>query len=121
MGRGFLTGRYRSSGDLPEGDTRAERFPRFNDENMARNLVLVDRVEELASRKGCTPGQVAIAWVLARGDDVVPIPGTKRVSYLEENLSAASVALDSDDLSWIDEHIGAPVGDRYANMGTVNR
>jgi aryl-alcohol dehydrogenase-like predicted oxidoreductase len=121
LGRGFLTGAYRSVGDLPEGDTRSERFPRFNDENLAANLVLVDRVEELAGRLGCTPGQVALAWVLAQGDDVVPIPGTKRLAYLEENLAAADVTLTGDDLAWIDEHLGQPTGDRYADMGTVNR
>nr|MBA3955649.1 aldo/keto reductase [Acidimicrobiia bacterium] len=120
-GRGFLTGRYRSAGDLPEGDTRSDRFPRFNDDNLAANLALVDRVEELATRLGCTPGQVALAWVSAQGDDVVPIPGTKRMHYLEENLAAADVELSSDDLAWIDEHLGQPAGDRYADMGTVNR
>lgn len=121
LGRGFLTGRYRSAANLDEGDARTQRFPRFQEENLRRNLALVDRVEELAVRRGCTPGQLAIAWVLAQGEDVVPIPGTKRVHYLEENLSAASVELDPDDLAWIDEHIGAPAGDRYADMGTVNR
>ncbi|CAN5831653.1 aldo/keto reductase [soil metagenome] len=121
LGRGFLTGRYRSAGDLPEGDTRSDRFPRFNDDNLAANLALVDRVEELATRLGCTPGQVALAWVSAQGDDVVPIPGTKRMHYLEENLAAADVELSSDDLAWIDEHLGQPAGDRYADMGTVNR
>ncbi|CAN5788452.1 aldo/keto reductase [soil metagenome] len=121
LGRGFLTGRYRSAGDLPEGDTRSDRFPRFNDDNLAANLALVDRVEELATRLGCTPGQVALAWVSAQGDDVVPIPGTKRMHYLEENLAAADVELSSDDLAWIDEHLGQAAGDRYADMGTVNR
>ncbi|MBA2437634.1 MAG: aldo/keto reductase [Acidimicrobiia bacterium] len=121
LGRGFLTGRYRSAGDLPEGDTRSDRFPRFNDDNLAANLALVDRVEELATRLGCTPGQVALAWVSAQGDDVVPIPGTKRMHYLEENLAAADVELTDSDLAWIDEHLGQAAGDRYADMGTVNR
>jgi aryl-alcohol dehydrogenase-like predicted oxidoreductase len=121
LGRGLLTGAYRSAGDLPEGDTRRKRFPRFNDENLASNLALVERVEELAGRLGCSPGQVALAWVLAQGDDVVPIPGTKRLAYLEENLAAADVTLTGDDLAWIDEHLGQPAGDRYADMGTVNR
>ncbi|MGI9118978.1 MAG: aldo/keto reductase [Acidimicrobiales bacterium] len=121
LGRGFLTGKYASAGDLPEGDTRADRFPRFRDENLERNLALVETVRELAHRKGCTPGQVALAWVLAQGDDIVPIPGTKRLSYLEENLGAATVTLSPDDLTWIDEHLGQPVGERYADMGTVNR
>jgi len=121
LGRGFLTGAYRSTADLPDGDSRRERFPRFGDENFDRNLALVDRVSELAGRKGCTPGQVALAWVLAQGDDVVAIPGTKRLAYLEENVAAADVALDSDDLAWIDANIGPASGDRYADMGTVNR
>ncbi len=121
LGRGFLTGAYRSASDLPEGDTRAERFPRFGEANFESNLALVDRVVELAGRKGCKPGQVALAWVLAQGADVVPIPGTKRVAYLEENLAAAEVELDADDLAWLDENIGEAAGDRYADMGTVNR
>ncbi len=121
LGRGLLTGAYRSAGDLPEGDTRRTRFPRFNDENLAANLALVDRVEELAARLGCTPGQVALAWVLAQGDDMVPIPGTKRLAYLEENLAAADVELSGDELAWINEHVGRAAGDRYADMGTVNR
>ncbi len=121
LGRGFLTGAFRSLADLPEGDKRPQRYPRFEAANFERNLVLVDRVEELAARKGCTPSQVAIAWVLARGDDVVPIPGTKRIRYLEENLAAADVVLDSDDLAWVDANMGEASGDRYADMGTVNR
>ena len=121
LGRGFLTGAYKSPADLPEGDTRAARFPRFSDENFERNLALVDRVVELADRKRCTPGQVAIAWTLAQGPDIVPIPGTKRLRYLEENLAAAEVALEADDLAWIDANIGEAVGDRYADMRTVER
>ena len=121
LGRGFLTGAFRSAADLPEGDTRAQRFPRFSETNFARNLAIVDRVEELARRKGCTPGQVALAWVLAQGPDIVPIPGTKRMAYLEENLAALSVGLDPDDLAWVDANIGEATGDRYADMGTVNR
>ena len=121
LGRGFLTGAYRSAADLPAGDTRATRFPRFSGQNFARNVVLVDRVVELAERKGCTPGQLAIAWTLAQGPDVVPIPGTKRLRYLEENLAATEVVLDADDLAWIDANIGEAAGDRYADMGTVDR
>ncbi len=121
LGRGFLTGAYRSVADLPEGDSRADRFPRFSEANFEQNLGLVDRVVELAGRKGCTPGQVALAWVLARGPDVVPIPGTKRLRYLEENLAAAEVRLDDDDLAWVDANIGEGAGDRYADMSTVNR
>ena len=121
LGRGFLTGAYQSPADLPEGDTRSSRFPRFRAENFERNLALVERVRELAERKGCTPGQVAIAWVMAQGTDIVPIPGTKRLKYLEENLAAADVHLDADDLAWVDANIGEPVGDRYLDMGIVNR
>ncbi len=121
LGRGFLTGAYRSPADFPDGDSRAERFPRFEHGNFDRNLVLVDRVAELAGTKGCTPGQVALAWVLSRGADVVPIPGTKRRRYLEENVAATEVTLDDDDLAWIDANIGEASGDRYADMGTVNR
>jgi len=121
LGRGFLTGAYRSTADLPEGDSRSERFPRFERGNFDRNLALVDRVAELAGRKGCTPGQVALAWVLAQGDDVVAIPGTKRLAYLEENVAAADVTMDADDMAWIDANIGPASGARYADMGTVNR
>ncbi len=121
LGRGLLTGAYRSAADLPEGDTRTQRFPRFGPDHLDRNLALVERVRELAERKGCTPGQVALAWVLAQGEDVVPIPGTKRRRYLEENVAAVTVALDVDDLAWIDANIGEASGDRYADMGTVNR
>ncbi|HVF14788.1 MAG TPA: aldo/keto reductase, partial [Acidimicrobiales bacterium] len=121
LGRGLLTGAYRSPADLPAGDTRIHRFPRFGEEHFDRNLALVDAVTELAAGKGCTPGQVAIAWVLAQGPDVVPIPGTKRLRYLEENVAAAEVALDADDLAWLDANVGPPSGDRYADMGTVNR
>jgi len=121
LGRGFLTGRFRSTSDLPEGDTRAARFPRFAEENLTVNLALVERVTELAARKGCTPGQVALAWVLAQGSDIVPIPGTKRRTYLEENLAALDVRLDADDLAWVDANVGEPAGDRYLDMRTVNR
>jgi len=121
LGRGLLTGAYRSPADLPEGDTRTRRFPRFGEEHFDRNLALVDAVTELAAAKGCSPGQVAIAWVLAQGQDLVPIPGTKRLRYLEENLAAADVRLEPDDLAWLDANVGPPSGERYADMGTVNR
>jgi len=121
LGRGLLTGAYRSPADLPEGDTRGDRFPRFGEEHFDRNLALVDSVTELAQTKGATPGQVAIAWVMAQGLEVVPIPGTKRLRYLEENVAAAHVSLDGNDLAWLDANVGAPSGDRYADMGTVNR
>ncbi len=121
LGRGLLTGTIRDVGDLSEGDSRTRRFPRFEPGHLEHNLALVAQVESLAARKGCTAGQVALAWVLARGDDVVPIPGTKRRTYLEENVAAADVTLGPEDLVWLDEHVGAPEGDRYADMGTVNR
>ncbi|MEN3316127.1 MAG: hypothetical protein V7605_2361, partial [Acidimicrobiaceae bacterium] len=121
LGRGFLTGQISSPEDLEEGDFR-RHHPRFQGENFQRNLDLVDKVRELASEKGCTPGQLALAWLLAQGEDIVPIPGTKRVRYLEENLGALDVVLIDDDLRRIDEV--APVGvtavDRYADMRTVN-
>jgi aryl-alcohol dehydrogenase-like predicted oxidoreductase len=121
LGRGLLTGAYRSPDDLPEGDTRTRRFPRFGEDNFDRNLALVDAVTELAAGKGCTPGQLAIAWVLAQGPDVVPIPGTKRLRYLEENLDAADVHLTADDQAWLDANVGPASGTRYRDMGTVNR
>ncbi len=121
LGRGMLTGAYRSPSDLPEGDTRAERYPRFAGDNFDQNLALVDNVRQLARRKGCTPGQLALAWVLAQGDDLVPIPGTKQRRWLEENVAGADVVLTSEDLAWIDRHVGTPAGDRYADMGTVDR
>lgn len=121
LGRGFLTGAYKRPSDLPDGDSRAGRFPRFAEENFDRNLALVATVEQLAASKGCTPGQLALAWVLSRGDDVVPIPGTKRRTYLEENVAAASIELSEQDVAWLEEHVGRPAGDRYADMGSVNR
>jgi aryl-alcohol dehydrogenase-like predicted oxidoreductase len=124
LGRGFLTGAIRSIEDLPEGDSRrAGRFPRFQGENFQRNLDLVERVREIADEKGVTPGQLALAWVLARGEDIVPIPGTKRRSYLEENAAAVEVVLTADDLARLDElaPVGATAGDRYADMSTVHR
>jgi aryl-alcohol dehydrogenase-like predicted oxidoreductase len=124
LGRGFLTGAIRSLEDLPEGDSRrAGRFPRFEGENFQRNLDLVERVREIAEEKGITAGQLALAWVLAQGEDIVPIPGTKRRTYLEENAAAVDVRLTPEDLERIDEvaPIGAGAGDRYADMSTVHR
>lgn len=123
LGRGFLTGQYRSVEDLPEDDTRAARFPRFQGENFQKNLELADRVREIAAEKEVTPGQLALAWLFYQGDDVVPIPGTKRRKYLEENAGAAGVELSGSDLSRIEEAApkGAASGDRYSDMGTVNR
>jgi aryl-alcohol dehydrogenase-like predicted oxidoreductase len=123
LGRGFLTGRIRSLADLPEDDSRRSRFPRFQEENFQRNLDLVERVREIAEEKGVAPGQLALAWVLAQGEDIVPIPGTKRRPYLEENAAAVDVELTPEELARIDEvvPVGAGAGDRYADMSTVHR
>ena len=120
-GRGFLSGRFRSPDDFPEDDFR-RHHPRFQGENFERNLELVDRVKELAAEKGVTPGQLALAWVLHQGEDIVPIPGTKRVRYLEENAAAASISLSDEDLRRLEEIAppGAAVGDRYADMSTID-
>jgi len=121
LGRGFLTGRFRSPEDLPEDDFRRHN-PRFQGENFGRNLGLVERVEEIAAEKGGTPGQLALAWVLAQGEDVVPIPGTKHRRYLEENVAALEIELSEEDLRRIDAAApqGAAAGDRYADMSPVN-
>jgi aryl-alcohol dehydrogenase-like predicted oxidoreductase len=121
LGRGFLSGRFRSSSDFDEGDFRG-MDPRFKGENMERNLELVDRVKEIADEKGVKPGQLALAWVLAQGEDVVPIPGTKRVRYLEENAAAADISLSDEDLRRLEEIAppGAAVGDRYADMSSID-
>jgi aryl-alcohol dehydrogenase-like predicted oxidoreductase len=121
LGRGFLTGSIKTATDLPAGDSRTGRFPRFAGENFDHNVALARTIEQLAITKGCTPGQLALAWVLSRGQDIVPIPGTKRRAYLEENLAAADVRLTDEDTAWLDQNVGQPSGDRYADMGTVNR
>ena len=122
LGRGFLTGEIRSLDDLAPDDFR-RNSPRFQGENFARNLELVERVRELAAEQGVTPGQLALAWVLNQGPDVVPIPGTKRRTYLEENVAAATIELTPSDLARLDEAApkGATAGDRYPDMSTVNR
>jgi aryl-alcohol dehydrogenase-like predicted oxidoreductase len=122
LGRGFLTGRFRSPDDFPDGDFRRNN-PRFQGENFYANLRLVERVKELAREHDCTPGQLALAWVLHQGEDVVPIPGTKRRAYLEENVGAVEVDLSEDDLRRLDEAapVGATAGDRYPDMSGVNR
>lgn len=122
LGRGFLTGQIRSPEDFAPDDYR-RHSPRFQGENFGRNLDLVREVERLAAGKGCTPSQLALAWVLAQGDDLVPIPGTKRVKYLEENLGALDVILTPDDLARIDAIFpaGAASGERYADMSHVGR
>jgi len=121
LGRGFLTGQITSPDDFAPDDFR-RHHPRFQGDNFTRNLDLVARVKEIAAAKGCTPGQLALAWVLAQGADIVPIPGTKRQRYLEENLEAAAVELSDDDLRALDEAApaGAAAGDRYADMSSVN-
>jgi aryl-alcohol dehydrogenase-like predicted oxidoreductase len=122
LGRGFLTGQIRKPEDLAPDDFRRAN-PRFQGENFQRNLELVERVEEIAAEKGATPGQLALAWVLAQGEDLVPIPGTKRIRYLEENVAAAEVELSEEDLARIDEAAprGSASGDRYADMSPVDR
>jgi aryl-alcohol dehydrogenase-like predicted oxidoreductase len=122
LGRGFLTGQYKTVDDLPEDDFR-RRNPRFHGANFERNLELVAQVEEIAAEKGITSSQLAIAWVLAQGEDVVPIPGTKRVKYLEENVAAADVVLSPNDLQRLEDAFpkGSTAGDRYPDMSTVNR
>jgi aryl-alcohol dehydrogenase-like predicted oxidoreductase len=124
LGRGFLTGRFRSVEDLPADDYR-RNSPRFQGENFAKNLRLVELIEDIAQEKGCTPAQLALAWVLAQGEDIVPIPGTKRRAYLEENVRALDIELTPEDLARIDEIApkGAAAGDRYppSAMQSVNR
>ena len=124
LGRGFLTGEIRSFDDFPADDYR-RMSPRFQGENFAKNLQLVARIEQMAQSKGCTPSQLALAWVLSRGDDVIPIPGTKRRKYLEQNVAALDVVLDSADLDLIEEIAprGVAAGERYpaAMMAFVNR
>ncbi len=122
LGRGFLSGRFTSPEDLDEGDFR-RHGPRFTGANLERNLELAGRVKELATEQRVTPGQLALAWVLAQGEDIVPIPGTKRRPYLEENLAAAEVELSPADLERIGEVVGEAAGDRYdaAAMRFLNR
>jgi len=122
LGRGFLTGEFRAFEDLAPDDYR-RNSPRFQGENFQKNLDLVHRVEEIAVEKQCKPSQLALAWVMAQGDDIVPIPGTKRVKYLEENAAAADFELSADELERLDAAFpkGVAAGDRYADMSNVNR
>jgi len=124
LGRGFLTGQFKRVEDLPADDYRRSS-PRFQGDNFQRNLDLVRRVEEIAKKKGCKPSQLALAWVLAQGDDIVPIPGTKRRKYLEENAAALDVQLSADDLRRLAEFFpqGAASGQRYTEqmMKAVNQ
>ncbi len=122
LGRGFLSGRFKSPDELDENDFR-RHGPRFQGEALEQNRKLAGKVEALAGEKGCTPGQLALAWVLAQGDDLVPIPGTKRRTYLEENLAAAEIELTPDESARIAAELPAATGDRYDRVGmtTVNR
>lgn len=122
LGRGILTGVFNSRDDIPDGDYR-RNAPQYSEENFDANRALVASVEVLASERGVTPAQIALAWVMAQGDDIVAIPGTKRRRYLFENLSAADVELSGEDLAALDSAVpkGSVAGDRYASMATVNR
>ena len=121
LGRGFLTGRFQRFEDIPEGDYRRSS-PRFQGDNFARNLELVERVRAIAADRKVTAGQLALAWVLARGRDIVPIPGTTRVGHLEENVAATSIRLSAQELARIDEVApkGAAAGGRYHEAGMRN-
>ena len=122
LGRGFLTGAFKQAGDIPAGDRRAI-FPRFQGENFEKNLGLVRRIEELAKARGTSAAVLAIAWTLAKGSDIVPIPGTKRVTYLEENLRAAGFELTTSELEALDGAAppNSAAGNRYPDMANVNR
>jgi aryl-alcohol dehydrogenase-like predicted oxidoreductase len=123
LGRGLLTGTITSEAALDENDSRrSPYFPRFQGEALEANLALVDKIREIAEAKGCTPGQLALAWVLAQGEDVVPIPGTKRVKYLEENVGALNVTLTPEDLAALDSAVprDAVAGARYGDMSTID-
>ena len=122
IGRGFLSGKWRSIDDLAPDDWRRNN-PRFRGENFQRNLDVVEKIEEIAREKGVTPAQLAIAWVLAQGDDIVPIPGSKSRKHLEENIAAAEIELTREELARIDAVApkGVAAGDRYPNMALVNR
>ena len=122
LGRGFLSGAITKPSDLAEDDFRRHN-PRFQGENFQKNLELVDRVREIADEKDVTPGQLALAWLLSQGEDIVPIPGTKRRAYLEENAAAAEIELTQEDLRRIDEAApaGVTAGDRYPDMSSIDR
>jgi aryl-alcohol dehydrogenase-like predicted oxidoreductase len=123
LGRGLLTGTITSEDTLDESDSRrSPYFPRFQGAALEANLALVDRIREIAEAKGCTPGQLALAWVLAQGEDVAPIPGTKRITYLEQNVDALSVSLTPEDLATLDEAVprDAVAGPRYGDMSSID-
>jgi aryl-alcohol dehydrogenase-like predicted oxidoreductase len=119
LGRGFLTGTIRSLDQLDETDFRRHN-PRFEGDNLAHNIGIVEKVDAVAAELGAKPGQVALAWLLAKGTDIAPIPGTKRVAYLEENVAADALELTAAQLAALDD-VGEPVGDRYPDMSGVNR
>jgi aryl-alcohol dehydrogenase-like predicted oxidoreductase len=119
LGRGFLTGTIRSIDQLEETDFRRSN-PRFAGENLETNIRIVEHVDAVAAELGAKPGQVALAWLLAKGDDIAPIPGTKRIDYLEENVAAEAIELSSDQLASLDA-VASPVGDRYADMSPLNK
>lgn len=122
LGRGFLTGNWKTPDDIPANDWRRQQ-PRFQGDNFYKNLEIVEKIREIAEEKNVKPGQLALAWVLAQGEDIVPIPGTKHVKYLEENIAALDIELTSEDLSRLDNAapVGKASGDRYPDMSTVNR
>jgi aryl-alcohol dehydrogenase-like predicted oxidoreductase len=122
LGRGFLSGAITSPDDLAPDDYRRQS-PRFQGESFHKNLELVDRVKEIAAEKNVSPSQLALAWLLAQGEDIVPIPGTKRRQYLEENVAATEISLTAADLERIDQVApkGSAAGDRYPDMSSVNR
>ena len=124
LGRGLLSATIKRTADIPEDDRRRSH-PRFQEANLEHNMALVGRIAEMASMKGCTPSQLALAWVLAQGEDIVPIPGTKHRKYLEENIAAAGIALSAAELDRIDRALppGVAAGTRYAEpaMQALNR
>ncbi len=122
LGRGFLTGKIKSIQDLDSTDFR-RTFPRFLDENFARNLALVEQVKHLASQKDATPGQIALAWLLHKGNNIVPIPGTRHPKYLTENIAATHILLSADEVAQLETTVGKPVGDHYpeAVMQTISK
>lgn len=117
LGRGFLTGAFKSTDDIPDGDWR-KSVPRFQGENFDKNLVLVNQIKSLADKKGCTPGQLVLAWLMAQGEDIIPIPGTKKLKYLEENLGALKVKLTEEEIREIRKDVEAVEisGMRYPEM-----
>ena len=123
LGRGVLTGRFTSSADFSGGGDFRGAAPRFNEENFDANYALVQQVEKIAAEKGITAGQLALAWVINKSENIVPIPGTKRIKYLEENAAAAVVQLSADEITRLEQAIpaGSVAGDRYANMSTIDQ